>query len=153
MNRFFTIHTDGSSKGNTLNSPAAIGYIIKNEEGDVVDRGSRVIPNTNAAEAEYMALKEGLHNAIHNFNATNVVVFSDNLNMVRHINNELDHYTHRSLTPTLVAHKKAIQEDIDKLDTFHLAHIFREFNTEADGLANAAYKVIKNKELYEDALV
>lgn len=149
--RFVTIMTDGSSKGNQHNSPASIGYVIKNEQGDVIDRHAEVIGNTNALVAEYSALLSAIEQAKTQHKATHIVALSDSLNMVKHIN-DLDNIYMRQPPPIINQLKAKIQAAIHPLETFHLSHIYREFNNEADTEANRAYSLSKTQELYDTAV-
>lgn len=149
--RFVTILTDGASKGNTLGSPASIGVIIKNEHGDVIDKWSQLLPHTDAIHAEYTALLTGLKRAREIHGATHVVALADSLNMVRHINKLPNEY-YKNPPPSIVNLHNQITAEAHGLEDFHLAHVFREYNTEADSAANEAFRESKIMQQYDDAM-
>lgn len=151
MTRFLTIMSDGSSKGNRAWSPASIGAVIKNEHGDVVDRISEQIPNTDAHHAEYTAMLSALRRAKQEHGATHVIALTDSLDMARHINAVPNPFM-KHPPASLVHLANEIKKEAQDLDFFHIAHVFREFNTEADSAANAAYRVAKEHELLQNAL-
>ena len=150
--RFLTIMTDGSSKGNSLGSPASIGVIIKNEYGDVIDRHSEQIPNTNATHAEYTAMLTALKRAKELHGATHVIALTDSLDLAKHINSVPNAFMRHPPT-SILSLANQIKKEAQDLDYFHVSHVFREFNTEADTAANAAYKLAKEHELYQNAIV
>ncbi len=151
MKRFLTIMTDGSSKGNSPISPASIGAVIKNEHGDIVDRISQQIPNTDARHAEYTALLTALKHAKEHHGATHVVALTDSLDLARHVNAVYNPFM-KNPPASIVRLAGDIRKEAQDLDYFHVAHVFREFNTEADSEANAAYRVSKENELLQNAL-
>ncbi len=54
----FIVYTDGGSRGNP--GPAAIGYVIKNERGDVLKSHGEAIGEATNNEAEYRAVVAAL---------------------------------------------------------------------------------------------
>ena len=77
------IFTDGASQGNP--GPAAIGAIIKDEQGRLITSMSQPIGRTTNNQAEYRAVIAALENAIR-LGAKQVDMRSDSELVVRQIN-------------------------------------------------------------------
>jgi len=126
------IFTDGSSKGNP--GPAAIGAIIKDEQGKVIDSISQGIGDATNNQAEYRAVIAALENAV-GLGASQVDMRSDSELVIRQINGRY-RVKNASLKP-LYQKVKQLQS---QFAGFTITHIPREQNTEADSLANIALK-------------
>ena len=66
-----TLHTDGGVRTGGVHGPtggstgpAAIGFVITNEDGTILRKGGMHIGEATVQEVEYSALIAGLHNAI-----------------------------------------------------------------------------------------
>ena len=77
------IFTDGASRGNP--GPAAIGAIIKDEQGRLITSISQAIGRTTNNQAEYRAVIAALEQAIR-LGADQVELHSDSEWLVRQIN-------------------------------------------------------------------
>jgi len=126
------IFTDGASQGNP--GLAAIGAIIKNEQGRIITSISQGIGRTTNNQAEYRAIIAALENAV-SLGANQVDMRSDSELVVRQINGRY-RVKNASLKP-LYQEVKQLQS---QLKDFTITHIPRQQNTEADSLANMALK-------------
>ncbi len=126
------ICTDGASLGNP--GRAAIGATIKDEQGRLITSVSQEIGRATNNQAEYRAIIAALENAIR-LGVNQVDVYSDSELAVRQINGQY-RVKEVSLKPL---HQQVKQLQI-QLEGFTITHIQREQNTEADSLANAAFK-------------
>ena len=125
-----TVWVDGASRGNP--GPAAIGVIIKDEQGKIIAGVSRCIGTTTNNQAEYRAIITALEKAIE-LGATHVVMNSDSELVVRQLNGR---YRVRK------AELKPLSQNVKRLtgllEVFTITHIPRRQNAEADRLANKA---------------
>ena len=126
------IFTDGASKGNP--GPAAIGAIIKDEQGKVITVISQSLGRATNNHAEYRAIIAALEKAIR-LGANRVEMHSDSELVVRQINGQY-RVKEASLKP-LYQKVKQLQS---KLEGFTITHIAGRENGEAHNLANAALK-------------
>lgn len=126
------ISTDGASKGNP--GPAAIGAIIKDEQGKVIAVISQSLRRTTNNQAEYRAIIAALEQAIR-LGADRVEMRSDSELVVRQINGQY-RVKEASLKP-LYQKVKQLQS---KLESLTITHIAGQENTEAHNLASAALK-------------
>ena len=126
------INTDGASQGNP--GPAAIGAIIKDEQGKVIATISQSIGHTTNNQAEYRAVIAALEKAIA-LGARQVDVRSDSELVVRQINGRY-RVKKASLRPLYLRVGKLLSE----FEGFTITHVPREQNKEADSLTNAALR-------------
>jgi ribonuclease HI len=132
LNDTVIINTDGASRGNP--GPAAIGVTIKDSDGRLLASVSRRIGVTTNNQAEYRAIIAGLEKAI-GLGARRVRVKSDSELVVKQIRG---HYKIKN-----VALRPLYQQVVrltGSLDSFDIACVPRERNTEADRLANQAFE-------------
>ncbi len=125
-----TIFTDGAARGNP--GPAAIGCVIKDEQGNAVAGISRCLGTTTNNQAEYRAIIAALEKGI-SLGARQVVLYSDSELVVKQINGryKIKHAALRPLYSEVVRLAGA-------LESFKISYIPRERNSEADALANQA---------------
>ena len=121
-------YVDGGSLGNP--GPSGIGVVIEGGEGGTI-RIARWIGRQDNNVAEYVALLEALQCA-RTLKARTLHVYSDSQVVVRQMQGE---YACRS--PRLYSLHWICQKLVRSLD-FSIAHVRREHNTEANGLANQA---------------
>ncbi len=124
------IYTDGAARGNP--GPGAIGVVIKDETGPILEKISRRLGVTTNNQAEYQAIIIGLEKAIE-LGAKNVAVKSDSELVVKQING---HYKIKN-TGLRPLYQKVVQLT-GSLESFSIAYIPREQNKAADALANKA---------------
>lgn len=126
-----TIYSDGSAKGNPGQS--SIGVVIYDHHGEVVDKIAKKIGYGTNNAAEYEAMIQGLNRA-KDLGAKQVSCFSDSELMVHHCLGRKS-----VIQPILVDKMKNMKNLIDHFDLFNIQHVKREYNKEADRLANMAY--------------
>ncbi len=124
------IWVDGAARGNP--GPAAIGAVIKDEQGATLARISQRIGKTTNNQAEYRALIAALEKAVQ-LGARRVSVYSDSELVVRQITGR-----YRVKKAELKPLFQKVTQLQSRLESFSISHIPRCQNTEADRLANEA---------------
>lgn len=79
------LHVDGGARG--APGPAAIGYVVDDDEGVRLVEHAEAIGTTSAAEAEYRALLAGLTHA-YELGLARVTARSDSRLLIGHVNGE-----------------------------------------------------------------
>lgn len=123
-----TFYIDGASRGNP--GKAAIGVVIMNGKGDVIDELKRYIGETTNNMAEYQALLEALTEG-RRLGGKEVQVFSDSELMVRQING-----VYKVKDGKLLDLYKEAKKLISGFRHFKIDHVTRDKNSRADALAN-----------------
>jgi ribonuclease HI len=82
---FALLHVDGGARG--APGPAAIGYVVEDEDGVRIAAHAEAIGTMTAAEAEYRALLAGLIRA-HELGLDRVTARSDSKLLIAHVNGE-----------------------------------------------------------------
>ncbi len=124
------IWIDGASRNNP--GPAAIGAVIKDEQGRVQAHISQRIGTKTNNQAEYRAVIAALEKAI-SLGARQVDLYSDSELVVRQINGQ-----YRVRKPELKLLYQQVKQLQNSLEDFTVNYIPRWQNAEADNLANAA---------------
>ncbi len=128
--RRLTVYVDGASRGNP--GPAAIGVVMRDEDGTTAVRLSSYIGRTTNNQAEYTALITALEEA-GRLGAQRVDIRSDSQLMVEQIKGR---YKVRN------ANIRPLFDEATRLlagfKSHSILHIPREQNSEADSLANEA---------------
>jgi ribonuclease HI len=124
-------YVDGGSLGNP--GPSGIGVVIEGCEGRRI-RIARWIGHQDNNVAEYVALLEALQCALA-LKARALHVYSDSQVVVRQMTGE---YTCRS--PRLYS-LNWICRKLARSFRFTISHVAREFNSEANSLANSAVRL------------
>jgi ribonuclease HI len=124
------IWVDGASRGNP--GPAAIGAVIKDEQGKVIAAISQSIGRSTNNQAEYRAVIAALEKAI-KLGATHVDLYSDSELLVRQIKGQ--YRVKKAELKPLYQQVKYLQ---GLLQGFTVTHVPRLQNTEAHGLADMA---------------
>ena len=124
------IYTDGAARGNP--GAAAIGVIIKDEAGTILDKISKRLGVTTNNQAEYQAIIMGLEKAI-GLGAKNVKVMSDSELVVKQMNGQYK-VKNTELRPL---YQKVVQLT-GSLESFKISYIPSEQNKAADAQANKA---------------
>jgi ribonuclease HI len=125
-----TVNVDGGARGNP--GPAAIGVVVRDEDGEVlVERAERIGRTTNNV-AEYKALLLGIA-AAREAGGTELELVGDSELIVRQIEGryKVKDATMREL------HAEATRE-LAQLDRWSIRHVKRAQNADADRLVNAA---------------
>jgi len=123
-------YTDGGSRGNP--GHAAIGVVLKNEEGKRVGEFKEYIGIATNNVAEYKALVKALEMA-REMGATEVQAYLDSELVVKQMKRE-----YRVKDPGLSQLFVLVWNLSLGFDKISYHHIRREFNTEADALVNEA---------------
>ncbi len=126
------ISTDGASWGNP--GPAAIGAVLKDEEGKVIASISQGIGQTTNNQAEYSAVIAALEKAIR-LGASQVEVRADSELVVRQINGQ-----YRARNASLKPLYQRVKELQSQFQDFTIIYIPGTANTQAHNLANKALK-------------
>lgn len=123
-----SIYCDGGSRGNP--GPSASGFVIYDEEKNLIAEGGEFLGVTTNNQAEYHSLKDSLEKAVE-MGVKKVLVHMDSQLVVRQI---LGQYRvkNRDLWPL---YESAL--DLSKqFEAFSIVHVPREINKEADAMAN-----------------
>jgi ribonuclease HI len=126
----YTIHVDGASRGNP--GPAGAGGVVVDAEGTVVGEFSRYLGRQTNNYAEYAALWLALAMAL-GLGMRRVEVFADSDLMVRQVNG-----VWKAKHPRMQAALAEVRKLVPKFEFFSIRHVRREYNSEADRLANRA---------------
>jgi len=124
------IHSDGGARGNP--GPAGIGAVLNAEDGIVLAEISKYLGETTNNQAEYKALIAGLEKA-KELKAEEVDCYLDSELVVKQLNHEYKVKNADLATLFLQVHNLSLSF---KKITF--IHVRREYNKEADRLANEA---------------
>jgi ribonuclease HI len=124
------VHTDGAARGNP--GPAAIGVVIGTPDGRGVARFGLYIGETTNNYAEYTALVHALR-LLSSFNLARLRVFSDSDLMVQQLKGN-----YRVKEPHLKSLYAQVTSMLGRYRDWHVDHVPREENREADELANQA---------------
>lgn len=126
----YIIYSDGGARGNP--GPAAIGAVIKDEQGLEIQYISQKIGETTNNQAEYKAIIAALEKALE-MGAEHAECFLDSELVVQQLNHKYK-VKNKDLAPLfLKVHNLSLQF---KKISFH--HVMREKNKEADRLVNEA---------------
>jgi len=126
----YIIHSDGGARGNP--GPAAIGAVIKDEQGLEIQYISQKIGETTNNQAEYKAIIAALEKALE-MGVEYAECFLDSELVVQQLNHKYK-VKNKELAPLfLKVHNLSLQF---KKISFH--HVMREKNKEADRLVNEA---------------
>jgi probable phosphoglycerate mutase len=123
-------YIDGGARGNP--GPAGYGVVITNASGEIVAELSKYLGHRTNNFAEYSGLLAALEFTLsHNYVSLNVV--SDSELLVRQIRG-----IYKVRSPELKPLYVQARLLIGKLHDFHIEHVRREKNKQADKLANQA---------------
>jgi ribonuclease HI len=124
------LHVDGGSRGNP--GPAAIGVVIGDADGAVIEEVAERIGVATNNVAEYRAVIKGLERASA-LGANEVEVVNDSELIAKQINGEYK-VKHAAMRPLFDEARAALR----KFERWQVRTVRREFNTAADALVNAA---------------
>ncbi|MCK4540398.1 ribonuclease HI family protein [Candidatus Parcubacteria bacterium] len=124
------IYTDGGARGNP--GPAGIGVVVYDEKDDIIDTKSEYIGETTNNQAEYKAVIAAFE-LIGNYEVNEINFFLDSELVVKQLNREYK-VKNKGLSPLFVK----VYNSILKYKKVTFTHVRREFNKEADKLANIA---------------
>jgi ribonuclease HI len=126
----FTVNVDGGARGNP--GPAAIGVVLRDADGEIVEAVGETIGSTTNNVAEYRALLRGIELA-RAHGATHLELVGDSELVVRQI--EGRYKVKNAGMKELHAQAKAA---LAGLDNWSIRHVKRAQNADADRLVNEA---------------
>lgn len=123
------VNVDGGARGNP--GPAAIGAVVQDANGEVLEEhGERIGIATNNV-AEYRALLLGIARAAE-LGADELELVGDSELIVRQVKGE-----YKVKDSTMRELHSEVKRALRPFDTWSIRHVRREFNKEADRLVNA----------------
>lgn len=122
------VYSDGGSRGNP--GPSAAGYVVINNQQQVIDQGGEYLGITTNNQAEYHGVRLGLEKA-HELGYTQVDFRVDSMLVVNQMNGVYK-IKNRELWPI---HER-IRALMEKFEKVTFSHVRREFNQLADGMVN-----------------
>ena len=125
-----TVNVDGGARGNP--GPAAIGVVVRDAEGAVVEQVGETIGQATNNVAEYRALLRGIELAAAH-GATEVELIGDSELVVRQV--EGRYKVKNEGMKELHAQAKAA---LAEFDNWEIRHVKRAQNADADKLVNEA---------------
>lgn len=123
------LYFDGACRGNP--GPAAIGWVLIDEDG-IVEEGGETIGHATNNQAEYEALIRGLEVAT-TYGYDELEIRGDSQLIVKQVQGAW-----KTNDPTLREHRVSVHELLADVDTYSITHVPRETNDRADELANDA---------------
>lgn len=127
---FLRLQTDGGARGNP--GPAGIGVVIKDINGTVVEQHAKYLGHTTNNQAEYKAVILGLERCVA-LGATEVEVVADSELLIKQATGD-----YRVKNPDLQIRFREMKNLEAQLKKVKYRHVRREYNKEADALANEA---------------
>jgi len=122
------VNVDGGARGNP--GPAAIGVVVRDPEGGILEeRGERIGTATNNV-AEYRAMLLGIERA-RELGATEVELIGDSELIVRQVKGE-----YKVKDATLRDLHAEVGRSLADFELWSIRHVRREQNAEADRLVN-----------------
>ncbi len=142
MEKRIVIYTDGGARGNP--GPAGIGAVIQDESGNILKEVSKYIGEQTNNFAEYEALIEVLGEAKkmygENLREIQIEVRMDSELVVRQLSG-----LYKVKEPTLKEQfAKVARIRLEDAPNMTFTHVFREKNSHADKLVNAAIDAALN---------
>lgn len=124
------VNVDGGARGNP--GPAAIGAVVQDPDGEVLEeRGERIGKATNNV-AEYRALLLGIERAVE-LGASELELVGDSELIVRQVKGE-----YKVKDATLRELHAKVKRALGGFDRWSIRHVRREHNADADRLVNEA---------------
>ena len=130
------IYTDGGARGNP--GPAGIGVVVYDVNDNIIDTKSEYIGEATNNQAEYRAVIAAME-LISKYEVDEIDFFLDSELVVKQLNREYK-VKNKGLAPLFVK----VYNNILKYKKVTFTHVRREFNKEADKLANIAMDKAKN---------
>lgn len=132
-----TVYIDGASRGNP--GPAAVGYVVVSETGEILKQGGEFIGFATSRVAEYYALEEGMKIAIE-MGLKSVRFVTDSL-MVANQMNGIFQIKNQDILPIY----DDVQRLLENFEVVAFSHVPRAQNAMADREANLAIdQMLKN---------
>jgi ribonuclease HI len=124
------VNVDGGARGNP--GPAAIGVVVRNEDGAIVEAMGETIGNQTNNVAEYRALIRGIELAAAH-GATEVELIGDSQLIVRQVEGRYK-VKHAAMKDLHAEAKKLLTN----FESWSIRDVRREQNADADRLVNEA---------------
>jgi ribonuclease HI len=125
-----TVNVDGGARGNP--GPAAIGVVIRNGDGEVVEERAERIGKATNNVAEYRALLLGIELAAAR-GASEVDLVGDSELVVRQVEGR-----YKVKDPTMRRLHGEVMQALADFEGWTIRHVRREANADADRLVNEA---------------
>ncbi len=127
MTKVYTLKCDGACKNNPgIGSSASVIY----ENGAIIDQAAQYFTHTTNNVAEYKSLLLGIKRAL-KLGIKDLKIQMDSQLVVKQVRME-----YKINNPVLKGLHVEIMEQLSKLDSFTIDHIYRTENKDADALAN-----------------
>lgn len=126
----FVLRTDGGSRGNP--GPSAIGVILEDDQGAVLEEIGACIGTATSNQAEYQALITGLETAVDR-GVRRLRILADSELLVRQMRQE-----YKVRNPGLKELYLQARALVHQFDRVEIKHVPREENAAADALVNRA---------------
>jgi ribonuclease HI len=125
-----TVNVDGGARGNP--GPAAIGVVVRDQDGAVLEELGEAIGRATNNVAEYRALLRGIELAAAH-GGTEVELIGDSELVVRQVEGR-----YKVKDATLRELYEEAKRELAAFETWSIRHVRREANADADRLVNAA---------------
>lgn len=125
-----SLYTDGGSRGNP--GPAGAGFLLKGDNGQILLARGLFLGHTTNNVAEYTAVREGL-TAAKELGVRRVCLFSDSELLVRQLQGR-----YKVKSENIIPLYSECMSLLGSFAAWTVTHVRREFNAEADNLANQA---------------
>jgi ribonuclease HI len=130
MAQRLTVNVDGGARGNP--GPAAIGAVLRDGDGEIVERRAERIGRATNNVAEYRAMLLGIELAAEH-GASALELVGDSELVVRQLEGR-----YKVKDPTMRRLHGEVTEALERFDSWTIRHVRRESNADADRLVNEA---------------
>jgi ribonuclease HI len=125
-----TVNVDGGARGNP--GPAAIGVVVRDAEGGILEERAERIGRATNNVAEYRALLLGIELAL-TLGASELELVGDSELVVRQVEGR-----YKVKDPTMRELHAEVKAALQPFERWSIRHVRREHNADADRLVNAA---------------
>jgi ribonuclease HI len=125
-----TVNVDGGARGNP--GPAAIGVVLRDEAGQVLEEVGEKIGEATNNVAEYKALLRGIELAAEH-GATELELIGDSELVVRQVEGR-----YKVKNAAMKELHAEVKRSLGNFDSWSIRHVRRENNADADRLVNQA---------------
>jgi ribonuclease HI len=125
-----TVNVDGGARGNP--GPAAIGVVVRDGGGEVLEEVGETIGEATNNVAEYKALLRGIELAAAH-GAGEVALIGDSELVVRQVEGK-----YKVKNPGIKPLHEAVKRALGEFDSWSIRHVRRAENADADRLVNQA---------------
>jgi ribonuclease HI len=132
----FTVNVDGGARGNP--GPAAIGVVLRDDGGEVMEEVGETIGEATNNVAEYRALLRGIELAAER-GATDLELVGDSELVVRQVEGR-----YKVKNAGMKELHEQVKRALRDFDSWSIRHVRRESNADADRLVNEALDGARN---------